>query len=107
VVRRLEKFSDEPLSRALKEHEKHAGLLMELDQRVAAVIAKLKARGFVSPYLRAFVVARINPLRWIQGEPPPLEDVLKTMRERAGKFNADKVKQEDLASAGGAPDESD
>jgi hypothetical protein len=82
-------------------------LPIESVERVAAVIAKLKARGFVSPYLRAFVVARINPLRWIQGEPPPLEDVLKTMRERAGKFNADKVKQEDLASAGGAPDESD
>jgi ParB family chromosome partitioning protein len=107
VVRRLEKFSDEPLSRALKDHEKHADMLMELDSRVAAVIEKLKARGFVSPYLRAFVIARINPLRWMQGEPPPLEDVLKTMRERAGKFNTDKVKQEDLASAGGAPDETD
>jgi ParB family chromosome partitioning protein len=107
IVRRLEKFSEEPLSKALKEHEKHAGMLMELDERIAAVIAKLKARGFVSPYLRAFVVARINPLRWIQGEPPPLEDVLKTMRERAAKFNTEKVKQEDLAGAGGAPDESD
>jgi ParB family chromosome partitioning protein len=107
VVRRLEKFSDQPLPRALKEHEKHADLLMDLDERVAAAIAKLKARGFVSPYLRAFVVARINPLRWMQGEPPPLEDVLKTMRERAAKFNTDKVKQEDLASVGGAPDESD
>jgi ParB family chromosome partitioning protein len=107
IVRRLEKFSDEPLSKALKEHEKHADMLMELDERIAAVIAKLKARGFVSPYLRAFVVARINPLRWIQGEPPPLEDVLKTMRERAAKFNTEKVKQEDLAGAGGAPDESD
>jgi len=82
-------------------------MLLELDERVAAVIARLKARGFVSPYLRAFVVARINPLRWIQGEPPPLEEVLKTMRERAGKFNTEKVKQEDLAGAGGAPDEPD
>jgi ParB family chromosome partitioning protein len=107
VVRRLEKFSDDPLAKAVKAHEKHADMLMDLDQRVAAVIAKLKARGFVSPYLRAFVIARINPLRWLQGEPPPLEDVLKTMRERAGKFNAEKVKQEDLASVGGAPDESD
>ena len=80
VVRRLEKFSDEPLSRAVKQHERHAELLMDLDEQVAEVIAKLKARGFVSPYLRAFVVARINPLRWMQGEPPPLEDVLKTMR---------------------------
>ena len=107
VVRRLEKFSDQPLSKTMKEHEKHADMLMDLDERVAAVIAKLKARGFVSPYLRAFVIARINPLRWLQGEPPPLEDVLKTMRERAGKFNTEKVKQEDLASAGGAPDEPD
>jgi ParB family chromosome partitioning protein len=107
IVRRLEKFSDEPLSKALREHEKHADLLMDLDERIAAVIAKLKARGFMSPYLRAFVVARINPLRWMQGEPPPLEDVLKTMRERAGKFNTEKVKQEDLASAGGAPDAAD
>jgi ParB family transcriptional regulator, chromosome partitioning protein len=106
-VRRLERFSEDALSSALKSHEKHADLLMDLDERVAAVIAKLKARGFVSPYLRAFVVARINPLRWLQGEPPPLEDVLKTMRERAGKFNTDKVKQADLATAGGAPDEPD
>ncbi len=53
-------------------------------------------------------MARINPLRWIKGEPPPLEEVLKTMRERAAKFNADKIKQEDLASArGGASDDSD
>ena len=51
------------------------------------------------------MVARINPLRWIQGELPPLEDVLKTMRERAAKFNADKIRQEDLAVAGGAPDD--
>ena len=107
IVRRLESFSPDALNKTIRVHEKHAGLLMELDERVAAVIARLKARGFVSPYLRAFVIARINPLRWIKGEPPPLEEVLKTMRERAGKFNTDKVKQEDLAGAGGAPDEPD
>ncbi len=107
IVRRLEKFSEEPLSKAIKLHERHAEMLMDLDARVAEVIAKLKARGFASPYLRAFVVARINPLRWIQGEPPPLEEVLKTMRERAAKFNTERIKQEDLASAGGAPDTED
>jgi ParB family chromosome partitioning protein len=107
IVRRLVSFSNEPLAKVIRAHEKQAEMLLELDERVAAVIARLKARGFVSPYLRAFVIARINPLRWIQGEPPPLEEVLKTMRERAGKFNTDKVKQEDLAGAGGAPDEQD
>jgi ParB family transcriptional regulator, chromosome partitioning protein len=105
IVRRLEKFSAEPLSKAIRTHEKHAEMLADLDARVTEVVGKLKERGFVSPYLRAFVVARINPLRWIQGEPPPLEEVLKTMRERAGGFNVEKVKQADLAGAGGAPDE--
>ena len=107
IVRRLSGFSEENMDKSIKTREKHAEQLMELDARVAEVIAKLKARGFVSPYLRAFVVARINPLRWIQGEPPPLEEVLKTMRERAGKFNVEKIKQEDLVSAGGAADDSD
>jgi ParB family chromosome partitioning protein len=107
IVRRLEKFADEPIAKALKAHETHAGMLQELDARVAEVVKKLKDRGFVSPYLRAFVVARINPLRWIQGEPPPLEEVLKTMTQRAAKFNTERIKQEDLASAGGAPDDAD
>ncbi len=107
IVRRLETFSDEPLAKAMRAHEKHAEQLLALEERVAEVVAKLKARGFVSPYLRAFVVARINPLRWVKGEPPELAEVLKTMRERAAKFNVDKVKQADLAGAAGAPDEQD
>jgi len=107
IVRRLSEFSPESLEKSLKARQKHADDIMDLDGKVAAVVAKLKSKGFVSPYLKAFVVARINPLRWIQGEPPPLEEVLKTMRERAAKFNVDRIKQEDLASAGGAPDDSD
>ncbi len=40
-----------------------------------------------------------------EGEPPPLEEVLKTMRERAAKFNVEKIKPQDLAGAAGPPDE--
>ena len=107
IVRRLEDFSEESLDKAIKLHERHANLLMDLDEKVAAVVAKLKARGFVSPYLRSFVVARINPLRWIQGDPPPLEEVLDTMRGRVAKFNVDRVKQQDLVASGGAPGDAD
>jgi ParB family chromosome partitioning protein len=105
ILRRLETFTDEPLQAALKDHEKRASLVLDLEEKVAAVVKKLKERGLVSPYLRSFVVARINPLRWIQGEPPGLEDVLKTMRERAAKFNVEKIKPQDLAGAAGPPDE--
>ncbi|MBI3698593.1 MAG: ParB N-terminal domain-containing protein [Acidobacteria bacterium] len=107
ILRRLEAFSEKPLRGAMKDHENHAGMVLDLDEKVAAAVAKLKERGLTSPYLRAFVVARINPLRWIKGEYPPLEEVLKTMRDRAARFNVEKVKPQDLAGAMGPPDEED
>jgi ParB family chromosome partitioning protein len=106
VLRRTEHFTDEPLREALVAHEKLAGDVLELEENVAAAVARLRERGLTSPYLRAFVVARINPLRWIKGELPPAAKVIAQMRDRAAKFNVDRVKQEDLARAGGgAPDE--
>jgi len=105
ILRRLEVFTDEPLRTALKVHEKRASIVLDLEEKVTAVVKKLKERGLVSPYLRSFVVARINPLRWIQGDAPPLEDVLKTMRERVAKFNVEKIRPQDLAGAAGPPDD--
>ncbi|HEY3815592.1 MAG TPA: ParB N-terminal domain-containing protein [Polyangiaceae bacterium] len=106
VLRRTESFVDEPLKTALASHEKLADLVLELEEKVAAAVARLKARGLTSPYLRSFVVARVNPLRWIKGELPPAEKVIVQMRDRAAKMNLDRVKQEDLARmGGGAPDE--
>ena len=103
---------DDPLMRAYHdaewgapERESRAQALLEFDDAVTEKIAQLKEKGFQSPYLRAFVVARINPLRWIKDEPPPLPEVLKTMKERLAKFNVDKVNQQDLARSGGVPDE--
>lgn len=107
IVRRLETFLEEPIGKAIRTHEKRAQMLMDLDERVSEVVKKLKDKGFVSPYLRSFVVARINPLRWIQGDPPPLDEVLRTMRERAAKFNVEKIKQSDLANIGGAAEDQD
>lgn len=105
ILRRLEAFSDEPLRSVLKHHEKRASIVLELEEKVAAVVKKLKERGLVSPYLRSFVVAPINPLRWIKGDAPSFEDVLKTMRERVATFNVEKIRPQDLAGAAGPPDD--
>src|SRR6516165_699936 len=91
ILRRLETFTDQALRTALKDHEKCATMVLDLEEKVASAVKKLKERGLVSPYLRSFVVARINPLRWIKGVPPPLEEVLKTMRERAARLNVEKI----------------
>ena len=60
--------------------------------------------GMTSPYLRAFVVARVNPLRFIKGEPPPLDELLPTMTKRARGMNLDKIKTADIARTGGPPE---
>jgi ParB family transcriptional regulator, chromosome partitioning protein len=106
ILRRTESFSEEAMTSALEHHDELADLVLDLEEKVSAAIARLKERGLTSPYLRSFVVSRINPLRWIQGPPPPAETVLAQMRDRAAKFNAERVKQEDLARmGGGVPDE--
>ncbi len=105
ILRRLEEFTDAPRSEAIDDHERRADLVLELETNVADVVARLKERGFTSPYLRAFVVARINPLRWMKGELPSVEEVLTTMRDRAARFDVGKIKQEDVARVGGAPAE--
>ena len=106
VLRRVEEFSDDPIRSTMKTHERRAAIVVELEERVGEIIAALKDRGLQSPYLRSFVVARINPLRWIKGDDvPPAEKVLDTMLSCAMKFNVDKVRQQDLVSAYGPVDE--
>ena len=106
VLRRVEAFREDSIKDAIEEHERLAALTLEVETQVAAAVQRLREKGLVSPYLRSFVVARVNPLRWIQGDLPPADKVLIQMRDRAAKFNADKVKQDDLARmGGGVPDE--
>ena len=91
-----------------KHHEKLADLTLEVEEKVSAAVQKLKEKGLVSPYLRSFVVARINPLKWMKpdAELPTAEEVLTTMRDKAAKFNVANVKQDDLLKmGGGVPDE--
>jgi ParB family chromosome partitioning protein len=105
-VRRLTELSEDSLQKTLKTHQRHADMLLELDERVAEVVKKLKAKGFVSPYLKAFVVARSNPLRFMK-EPPELEDLIKTIRGKVERFNVDKIRQQDIVASGGAAADDD
>jgi len=104
VLRKVDAFLDEKLSRAVAERERRADLLLGLDDAVSAAVARLKERGFDSPYLRAFVVARVNPLRFVKGSVPPFDELLATMTRRAAGLDPSRVRGEDLARSGGAPE---
>jgi ParB family chromosome partitioning protein len=105
VLRRIDEFLDERLPRALKERTRRAGLVLKIDDEVTAIVDKLKKRGLTSPYLRPFVIARINPIRFSTSTEFDFDDVLGKMQKAAAKFNVEKVRQEDVVRAGGGPAE--
>ena len=105
VLRRIDDFLDERLPQALKERSRRAGLILKIDDGVSEIVNKLKKRGFTNPYLRPFVVARINPIRFSTSTEFDIDEVLARMQKNADKFNVEKVRQEDVVRAGGGPAE--
>jgi ParB family chromosome partitioning protein len=105
LLRRIDDFLDESISRALKERERRGKKIIKIDDAVNEIVAKLKERGFTSPYLKPFVVARINPIRFSKSTEFDFDDVIDRTLKNAAKFNLDKVKQQDIVRAGGAPTE--
>jgi ParB family transcriptional regulator, chromosome partitioning protein len=105
ILKRVEGFLDDRLSKALAVREERSKLLLDLDDAVVAAVNALKERGLTSPYLKAFVVARTNPIRFHKGEPPPFEETIAKMLTAAQKFDPSKVKPDQIAATGGAPSE--
>jgi len=102
-LKKVDRFSDRTLSASLTQREGYAARLLEIDTRVKALIAALQARGFKSPYLRNYVVARINPVRFHKAKkgdtapPMPLGQALTRMAANARGFNVGSVSNSDLA----------
>jgi ParB family chromosome partitioning protein len=106
ILRRVDEFLDAPIGKALKERERRGKKILKLDDAVGAAVEKLKARGLTSPYLKPFVVARVNYTRFSKATSFDFDEALDKIIANAQKFNAERVKQEDVARAGGgAPDE--
>ncbi len=106
ALRASDAFLDDGLASALETRAARAKRLLAIDDRVAEIIAALKARGFDSPYLRNFVVSRIRPFRPPGRPAPPPEALLDHMEQAAQKFDAAKVKEGQVAkAAGGAAEE--
>jgi ParB family chromosome partitioning protein len=103
ILRRVDAFLDEPMSKALEERERRGARILKLDDAVSAAVEKLKAKGLTSPYLKAFVVSRVNYTRFSKATSFDFDETLDKIIASAQKFNVDKVKQDDVAKAGGGP----
>lgn len=103
ILRKCEQFASTPLSESLGVREGRADKVLELDDLVAEHVKALKQRGFESPYIKNFVVARINPLKG-KGGSTDIDEVLDAMIAAGKKFDPSKVRKEDISAGGGGAD---
>ena len=105
ILRRCDRFLRRSLPDALMERRLRADKLLELNDLVNEAVAALKAKGMVSPYLKAFVVARINPLRFQRKPTADFDETIDKMLGSARRFDAGKIRTDQIARTGGAPGE--
>ena len=113
MLKKVDRWSDAPLATSLREREGYAARLEEIDAAVKRIVAQLQKRGFKSPYLRNYVVARINPVRFHKMKKGdtrpamPIAAALTRMAAAAKKFNLDSVRTGDLAMVAAGAESSD
>jgi ParB family transcriptional regulator, chromosome partitioning protein len=103
VLKKVDRLTTRPLPIAIRERTAYAARLQQIDDQVKRIVAELQARGMKSPYLRSYVVARINPVRFHKAKPGdkkpamPIAQALLRMVSAARKFDLNKVRMSDLA----------
>lgn len=109
VLKRVEQFLQVPMRGGLERRRNMAKILLALDDEIVKQVEALKARGLTSPYLKSFLVARVNPVRFRPKDAAPLsfDEALDRMAKAAAKFDPEKVKLNDLARSGGALEEAE
>jgi ParB family chromosome partitioning protein len=111
LLKKVDRFSERTLPVSLRQREGYAARIAEIDTEVKHIIAALQARGFKSPYLRNYIVARINPVRFHRAKkgetvpPMPVGEALTRMHAAAKRFNVSSVSQSDVALVAAAVSE--
>jgi ParB family chromosome partitioning protein len=107
ILKRIDLFLNDKLPKALEIRKKRAAQFLELNEYVNEAVKGLKAKGLESPYLKAFVVARVNHLRWVKEKHPDWDDTMNTILKAAKRFNVANVRPDQVAKSGGAPSSED
>ncbi len=103
ILKRCDRFLSMKLSNALMERRLRADKLLELNELVNTAVASMKSRGLESPYLKSFVVARLNPLRFSRRTNPDFDETIDKMIASARRFDVGKIRADQIARSGGPP----
>jgi ParB family chromosome partitioning protein len=103
ILKRCDKFLGSKLPNALETRRARANKLLELNELVNEAVKTMKGRGLESPYLKAFVVARLNPLRFSRTRLHDFDETIDKMLASARRFDPGKIRADQIARSGGPP----
>ena len=103
ILKRCDKFLGSKLPNALITRRERAERLLELNELVNEAVKAMKERGLESPYLKAFVVARLNPLRFQRKPTADFDETIGKMIASARRFDSAKIRADQVARSGGPP----
>jgi ParB family chromosome partitioning protein len=101
ILRRVDKFLKDPLTKAFPERESRAASLERVDKLLTEAVKELKSQGISHPYVKNFVIARVNPLSRARKTIPSFATAFQKLETSLEKFDPSKIRMADVARAGG------
>ncbi|MBL8992084.1 MAG: ParB N-terminal domain-containing protein, partial [Spirochaetia bacterium] len=106
ILRKVDGWFPGKLESSQEKRRERTRMLLDFDDAVTNAVAALKAKGFTSPYLRTFVVARVNPLRFMKTV-PPFDELIPSLTKRVRGMKVEKINEKDISRTGGGPAETE
>ncbi len=100
-LRRVDKFLRDPLTKAFEERQLRAASLERADQLLTDAVKVLKSQGITHPYVKNFVIARVNPLSRARKTMPSFQTAFQKLEASLEKFDPAKIRLADVARSGG------
>ena len=101
ILRRVDKFLKDPLTKAFEERQSRAASLERADQLLTEAVKALKDQGISHPYVKNFVIARVNPLSRARKTMPSFQTAFQKLEASLEKFDPAKIRLADVARSGG------
>jgi ParB family transcriptional regulator, chromosome partitioning protein len=101
ILRRVDKFLKDPLTKAFEERQSRAASLERAERLLNEAVKALKSQGINHPYVKNFVIARVNPLSRARKTMPSFSTTFDKLEASLEKFDPTKIRISDVARSGG------
>jgi ParB family chromosome partitioning protein len=96
LLKKIDNFFEEPISKAYKLRQDRAKLLYEVDAYVEEKVNELKERGITHPFLKAAVVSSANPIKRRKLIEASYEEILEKLKDNLLKVSEEKISKESV-----------